>query len=601
MHNNHTRSGHTSSGRRRKLRRVAALVAASMITVGLAGVVTGVTAAPASASTWPSSFPSSTLFPYFSTYGEGQKAIGAGWFGAYVSSNKAVYGYCIDPGGASPPEDTNSSTPFNIHYGSPRTIVTGTYGELSVAMWLGQRFTNSGAMGMSANELTANVANTTYRDFGGTGSFALTDVPDSNYTNFVKDFQAPWTLHIGLGPEPTYGWVQGVNYTGSVWITRKDGTTIPVQPYSLSGFGAVSLSGTSGVVLSGGWSNFPGGVQNFTWRLPVNGQASTGVTVTANAAGLAPTDNTYYTSPSGGGYQDMIVSKTVSASAGSGQVNVYAPVNPSVSTSAATTGDSSYDTITRSGDLRGLEGSVTWALNGPAAPLNGACVGDTTNLADATTVASNTYDPTGAFSNGSSTAETRTSALPLVPGTPQCWGYRVTWSVDGKTAYSSFGAAGESFFAQLPTLGAQAENSSGGSLAPVSYTVQPGTAVEDALTHTGGYGISGTQSLTWALYGPVDMPAGTSSCSSVTPSQYSSAGEASGGSFAPTGDGTNTTYATTLSGGSSTNPDACYSYEATYTTTFGSATVPLATTKNTILVQPIKVAPPPNSVSWYPT
>lgn len=46
------------------------------------------------------------------------------------------------------------------------------------------------------------------------------------------------------------------------------------------------------------------------------------------------------------------------------------------------------------------------------------------------------------------------------------------------------------------------------------------------------------------------MPIGTGSCSSVTATQYSAAGETSGSSFTPTGDCTSTTYGTTLSGGS---------------------------------------------------
>ena len=194
------------------------------------------------------------------TAGPGDGAYGGyttHYWGAYVldTTDGTLYGYCVDPGKASPDNPAITHDTYSVS--------TASNASEAALGWLATQ-TGSGALGLSADDLAGAISMVAYNTYGG-GS--IDDGPVSaasinTVTNFIDNYPGTWTIGATLQAAPAGGYVAGTTYTGEVHVASGNGSGVPdVQILSPAVGGAGEFS-------SFAWTNATtggGGNASFTW------------------------------------------------------------------------------------------------------------------------------------------------------------------------------------------------------------------------------------------------------------------------------------------------------------------------------------------------
>jgi uncharacterized protein (DUF427 family) len=179
------------------------------------------------------------------------------YWGAYIldTTDGTLYGYCVDPGKASPDNPAIAHDTYSISTASNASEAT--------LGWLAAQ-TGSGALGLSADDLAGAISMLAYNTFGGG---RIDDGPVSaasinTVTNFIDNYPGTWTISATLQTAPAGGYVAGTTYTGEVHVAAGNGSAVPnVQILSPAVGGAGEFS-------SFAWTNATtggGGNASFTW------------------------------------------------------------------------------------------------------------------------------------------------------------------------------------------------------------------------------------------------------------------------------------------------------------------------------------------------
>lgn len=178
-------------------------------------------------------------------------------WGAYIldTTDGTLYGYCVDPGKASPDNPAITHDTYSVSTASNASEAT--------LGWLGAQ-TGSGALGLSADDLAGAISMLAYNTFGG-GS--IDDGPVSaasiaTVTNFINNYPGTWTIRASLQAAPAGGYVAGTTYTGEVHVAAGNGSGVPDVQILSPGVGG------AGEFSSFAWTNATtggGGNASFTW------------------------------------------------------------------------------------------------------------------------------------------------------------------------------------------------------------------------------------------------------------------------------------------------------------------------------------------------
>jgi uncharacterized protein (DUF427 family) len=179
------------------------------------------------------------------------------YWGAYIldTTDGTLYGYCVDPGKASPDNPAIAHDTYSISTASNASEAT--------LGWLAAQ-TGSGALGLSADDLAGAISMLAYNTFGG-GSIddgPVSAASISTVTNFIDNYPGTWTISASLQAAPAGGFVSGTTYTGEVHVAAGNGSGVPdVQILSPAVGGAGEFS-------SFAWTNATtggGGNASFRW------------------------------------------------------------------------------------------------------------------------------------------------------------------------------------------------------------------------------------------------------------------------------------------------------------------------------------------------
>jgi hypothetical protein len=194
-----------------------------------------------------------TVGPGNGTYG----GYSSHYWGAYVldTTDGTLYGYCVDPGQASPDNPAITNDTY--------TVSTVSNASEATLGWLAAQ-TGSGALGLSADNLAGGISMVAYNTYGGGSidSGPVSAASISAVTNFIDNYPGTWTISATLQAAPAGGYVAGRTYTGEVHVAAGNGNGVPdVQILSPAVGGAGEFS-------SFAWTNATtggGGNASFRW------------------------------------------------------------------------------------------------------------------------------------------------------------------------------------------------------------------------------------------------------------------------------------------------------------------------------------------------